>query len=400
MVHTRQTALTMTCALALLAGTASAQRVALPVMPNALPEVVAPAPVNSEIPADLEQTFGQLSSPDFQSRQQATEALLADDRLTLAMVEKVLRRPELSEEARTRLLQVGRQIFFRTPRAAMGLQFGGNLRDRVVVDKTFEKFESFRLLEQGDLIVEAGGYRLDGPGSRIMVQSIIISRDPGESLPVVIRRGAQRLELSIPLGRFADLENNANFIPEDRLARAWRMRSAQFRGDRSAAIRVAPPAGGWSPTLEQQRRVELAALRRQAMEGAPQIAGGGMARGAEQLPDEQRFVQQVVVMNGRQQVINMPIGRQFGEVEFEATLPPMSPAEELLTLAQAKAKITAELKSLPDPAKLTPNDDTHNRIAERRHALEVVEKQRLAIEAEVADGNSGKQSAAESADPK
>lgn len=391
----RQAAASAACLFALSAAGAFAQNVPT-TAPSVTPPPVIEKVVVTELPAGCEELIGQLSSSDFRVRQKATEQLLADERLELPMIERALSRGDLNAEARPRLLQVGRQLFMKTPRGAMGVQFGGNLRDRVIVGRTFEKFESSRLLEEGDMIVEAGGYKLDGPGGRFALQAMIVSRDPGDKLPVVVRRGPQRVAIDIPLGKFADLENT--YIPEDRMQRAWRLRCRALTGERAEAVRLDIPPGAWNPAPEDQRRAELMMLRRQAIEGAPMVAGGGMARVAADMPDEARFVQQVQFINGRQRLVNVPIGRMFTDAEFEASLPPMTAKEELATLAEAKIKYQADLRNLPDPSTLTPNDNVHVVINERKKGLDLLDKQRQAIEAEVAEGNGGKQSAAESTD--
>lgn len=341
---------------------------------------------------DVDRLINQLGSPDFRTREKATEQLTADDRISLSALETALRRNDLSMESRTRLLQVARAKFSRTPRAAMGVQFGGNLRDRVVVGKTFERFESHRLLQEGDMIVGAGGYRLEGPSGRALLQSLIVSRDPGDVLQVVVRRGAEKLTIDIPLGKFNDLDNN--FLPEDRIVRAWRLRSAGLQPQVDEPVRVKVDASAWTIDPDRLKRQELAQMR-QAQEPLPVVAGGGIGRGVIDLGDGQAVRQQVVVFNGRNQIINVPVQVQVFEGDMDMLLPPMSPADELAQLASSRLKLAAEMRALPDPTKLMPSDPTLTIVIERQKQLDLLDRQRKAIEAEVAEGAGGKQSAAE-----
>lgn len=397
------------CVGALVAGQALGQRGAMPLPPKDAAGPAREAAVSAEIPVEAEELITNLSSPEFAVRQRATEQLLSDERLTLPMLEKALARPETTIEARQRLMQVGRQIFLRTPRAAMGVSFDRMFSNRVVVTATYDKFASKRLLEEGDLIVEARGTRLIGPGAQMLLQAIIISHDPGEEIPIVVRRGEQKLALSIPLGRFADLQDVQNnnvpvaaYLPEDRLARGWRIRAGRMAPTPQAqVIRLSVPAAVWSTAAEQSLKRDLALQRRQAVEAVPQVAGGGMPRGAEMLVDEQRFVQQVMVIGGQRQIINMPaMQQQFGDLEIDAMTPAMPAAEELKRLSEAKARYTAELKLLTEPVDLSPNSLMRETIANKQRSLELVDKQRRAIEAEVAEQNGGKQSTAEVPDAK
>ena len=195
-------------------------------------------PLKFESEADARKAFlrvlPELSSAEFAKRRRASEQIIQCEQFTLAMIEEALQDKNLSIEGRTRLLSAGRMKFFNTPRAALGFQFGGHVRDRAVVGKTFPQFPSHRLLEEGDMIVGADGYVIAGPSGQRLLQAIIISHDPKEIIKLVIRRGAQKLNVDVPLGAFVDLEQGggggAVWLGPDRLVPAWKVRSAARLG--------------------------------------------------------------------------------------------------------------------------------------------------------------------------
>jgi hypothetical protein len=244
-----------------------------------------PQPVAPEPAADPDLFFNSLlaalDSADLRLRDQASQHLATHDSISLEQIESALcgpRAERLSPEQRQRLFEAGRARFSRAPRAAMGVQFDqtGPLRDRIIVERTYDKFPSSRLLEEGDIIDSADGVRLLGPGSRTILRSMIFSREPGESIGVVVRRGAQRLDLAIPLGRYQDLDSSVPLDP-DSLMRAWRERlrraaaSPDSRGAAATAVRPPMSADQWR---ESNQRWD----QRRAMTGAGRAGGGPAVR--------------------------------------------------------------------------------------------------------------------------
>jgi hypothetical protein len=380
--------------MAMLSGISSAQIIQLPDPNGQQPKQDADAPEPTLKAEQIRPAFdayvADLASGNFAARQSASTHLSANEQFTLEMLETALKRPDLTLEARYRLFGIARQRFFRSPRAALGFKFGGQLRDRVVVGETYENFASFKLLEIGDMIVGADGVKIEGPSGQAMLQSIILSHDPGESIRLTVRRGARKMELEVPLGPFAGLPNVGGGMLEDRLARAWRIRAQSRMGGLPEPVRVEGPKAPWTPPLdEMQRRLDVG-MRRDANENPIRIVGGGMPRAA-QMGDDNRFLEQgfrpqmMVMPNGKVQVINMPVFRNavgggFGNFDDDGRAP-LSRQRELADLLEAKMEMTKRLGGI-DPALLPPTDSRKPALLELKKQYELIQKQFDAVDAE------------------
>ena len=334
------------------------------------------APPAVPVPAELRALVDALASPDFKVRDEASTRLSDDAAFTLPQIESALKDDNLSHEQRYRLLAAARERFERTPRAAMGVQFAPNLRDRIFVGKTFEPFASHQLLEEGDLIVEAAGVKVSGPNAQWTIQGIIVARDPGDVLPIVVRRGPAKLNINLALGSFSDLPNST--LQDGRLIRAWRVRCAPYmRGGTDSDV-ISTGLTSWpgvDPARAREREVRFRQKLGQA--AAPGIQGGGVPGGAP-LDEPGRFQQAFingnfvngVVVNGRVQF--------FGDPDAEPQFPAMTVQEELDALAQLRAGAQSRLNQLP------PNMSPDVRDGAQK-ALQLIDKQRQAIEAEAAE---------------
>lgn len=362
-----------------------------------------------ETDAQLQEAFAgiirDLGSKDFAARKRATDLLNGSEQFTLAMIERALQDKTLSLEARTRLLSSGRLKFFSTPRAALGFQFGGALRDRVVVGKTFAPFASARLLEEGDMIVGADGYVLTGPSARPLLQAIIISHDPGEVIKLVVRRGGQKLNIDVPLGSFANLDQGG-WLGPDRLVPAWKVRAAVRLGSTAEPVRVNVAASAWGQP-EPQMQAKAIKERMRELEQV-QIAGGGMPRLVQggglfediMLANGAAIRQQIVVVGGRQQA--WPAAR-LGVMDGDLGLTPIAPQEELTQLLQSRmvySKRVDELNKRLADKDLDPDvlESIRTELSEADKQVRVITKQMDAIQAEVDEvraAGEGKHSAAD-----
>jgi hypothetical protein len=382
----------------LLAAAAPAQLIQLP--GKRAPEVIPDDPQDPALEAaQIRPTFDRhvadLASQNFATRQAASNHLSNNEQFTLEMLESALKRQDLTLEARYRLFGIARQRFFRSPRAALGFKFGGQLRDRVVVGETFPQFPSFKILEVGDMIVGADGTKIEGPGGQAMLQSIIISHDPGEILKLTVRRGPRKLDLDVPLGAFKDLDNAGAGLFEDRLARAWRIRAQSRMGGLADPVHIDGPKAPWMAFADEAQKKVDAVMRRDANETPLRIVGGGQPRGAQASDDagrfgEQGFRPQVVVMpNGQARVINMPVFRNafggvgglLGDFDPDSGRAPMKREDELAMLLQQQMDITKRLNGL-DPAALPPGDARLPSLLETKKNLDLIKKQFDAIDAE------------------
>ncbi len=219
---------------------------------------------STETQGIVEQLVERLDAPTLQTREHASRelnAILAASRLAQPpfldrlMEYSILRqahRTELSLETRMRLIGALRQRFMETPRAAMGIRFGGMTPAGVLIQNAFPGFpgNDLGLLIAQDIITAIEGIQLDiqvtqqGDAIRVqeLVRSIILSHEPGEHVRLSILRpglapnldgqvaGAnvidstgQHLELLVPLGAYTALPDNREDL-RPTLENAWRVR--------------------------------------------------------------------------------------------------------------------------------------------------------------------------------
>lgn len=304
----------------------------------------------------IESRVAQLDDGDWMERARATEELRASNDVTLVMLEQMLAERRLSPEQRERLMDVARSKFMSSPRAAMGIRFFMAITSRVVIEKTYPGFSAYDVLEPGDVIVSVDGVRLEGPASRPTMQSQIISRDPGDMLNLVVRRGKQTLNVQVALGSFADLDQPNMSL--NMLLRAWDARTQRF-APVVDGVRVPRVAAWMKPkprTNAQAMAVRLDEAERPgaARVGAVQVAGGGVGRQVENdallLPGGQ----QAVMFRNNQVIMPAPrrgfavFGGMGGGFTFEDQLPPPETIDDMLaTVAGLEEQVRRTLQLSP-----------------------------------------------------
>lgn len=343
--------------------------------------------------AELAPLIDQLGNADLRVRDQASAQILEDPRVTLQVIERTMKdssRP-LSLEQRTRLLVVARERFLKGDRAALGFQFGGQLKDRVVVGQTYPKFPSYKVLEVGDMIVGVEGVDISSPTGRAALQAIIISRDPGDTLALTVRRGAEKLDLNVPLGRFGDLEQPGMPVQQQRMSRppdalmerAWKVRA------RAMTVPNKPIGGfaeAWKPLSQEDRdrRRDLNNKRMNTAMERPSVTGGGTAHVAMTSDDPSEQSWQILIRQQPQLRVIRQAGMvaMFGEFEDESPFARSTPAEELGELARAKAQAAMEAKQLSTTKPRVPDEYllVQADIAKR---VQLIDRQIEAITAEI-----------------
>ncbi len=177
---------------------------------------------------DLTPLLRALDSDSLEQRESAIEQLGANPVVTLREVLGLLKDVSaLTPEQRARLLDLARQMFQDSPRAAMGIQFGGTVDTGVAIAMLIDGFDASRQLRPGDVIETANGQAL----SQNRLRSVIVSHDPGESMDLRIKRtdtdgAVQTLDVSIVLGSFNRLRGGG-FLDSQTLDEAWRVRLAR-----------------------------------------------------------------------------------------------------------------------------------------------------------------------------
>lgn len=195
-------------------------------MPDSVaPEATAPAPDS------IEGLVAALDAEGFDARETASDALRERAAELLHAIEVGrINAADLSPEQRNRVADVLEGHFYETPRAGLGVQFqpmdpAGN---GVALQMVLGEFPASRVLIAGDSIITADGVPLgEMPNSRAMeiLRAMIISRNPGDTLPMTVQRGGVRVELDVELGDFRNLNNGGGAPAEVDLLRAWQLRA-------------------------------------------------------------------------------------------------------------------------------------------------------------------------------
>lgn len=202
----------------------------------------------AEIPEAL---VDQLDSPELNAREEATRKIGDPVRFGMGSIQRSLARTDLTPEQRQRLISAGFELFKSTPRGAMGVAFDGATAAGVLVRPAQQGFDASRVLRADDAIRAIDGRRVEEQDE---IRVAIISRDPGESLPLTIIRDGVPIETSVRLGSYAELQNSQR-LDDVVLAAAWSYRVARFGGGNSQP----PVVGGmamdrWSASAQRQRQ--------------------------------------------------------------------------------------------------------------------------------------------------
>ncbi len=212
----------------------------------------------------VEQLVAELASPELEIRERAQAELAARPDVGLAQIGELLKDSKLSAEARARLVSVGRDVFVRTPRGALGVRFRPGMS--MIVEGALAGFPGATVFKPGDEIIEINGDVVRGrTGMMTDVQGLrpmVVARDPGQTITVTVMRpkvvagegvkapqgggwdgefgggGAaverERVDLPITLGSFDALNrNNQGFmdrITPEQYSVAWQIRLKDMLG--------------------------------------------------------------------------------------------------------------------------------------------------------------------------
>jgi hypothetical protein len=210
-------------------------------------------------PPALDRLVEQLNDDSFEVRTDASDALTNSiTGITLAQIESVLQRPDLTPEQRVRLLDAGERLFRREPRAALGVSWGdlnGPPNSRgVTVGGCIAGFDAANVLKPGDIIIAIGNSKIEDNGyDRSDLACEIVSHDPGEELPITLVRGGQRMTVTCKTGRYDELPRNQfrgdrrSSPDESTLDAAWKRRVDRTLSSVNAVRAIRPPLlqAGW-----------------------------------------------------------------------------------------------------------------------------------------------------------
>ncbi len=339
-------------------------------------------PAEPETPTDFATLVRQLGDESFAVREKAQRTIEGSEAISLKAIEAYVRAEGagLTLEQRERLIAAGRARFIATDRAALGVQFSFALPNRAVIEQTFAPFDSQRVLQAGDIISEIGGVQVEGPGAQSIVRAAIFSRDPGDVVPITVRRGGEMVRSEVRLGRFSDLNGAQNFgnrVPDADLLAAWRVRSRSYAGG-GTPIRAVVAAEAWKPESTAERLRDMRFKQINAGEAvAPEVVAGGVPRGASALEPGQQLVQR----NGM--VVQVQALPRMMERELERR---MTPAEELQRLATTRRNLADNLRALVDARGAAPgNAQVETAITDLERRIAALDRARTAIEREITD---------------
>lgn len=354
------------------------------VVPSSAVRAPSPDPNAAPVP-DYNELIAKLGAESATERERASALLAGDSSFTSKQLEATLRTATLSAEQRYRLLEASKQRFMSTTRAAMGVQqFPRVAPERVIIGTTYPQFPSFKVLREGDMIIEAEGEKLRSYDAWNRLGAHIVSHDPGGTMEIVVRRGEEKLTLHVELGSYKDLPGPSQ-LDVPKLERAWQLRSESFtRAKAREPIAVALPAGKWDPGMESAIDQKLMRLK---MQLRPRIIAGGDARGGELDYDE--------VWNGLNNngvaALDQRMFRNAGQpgmvlMDFGGTT--MTIAQEIAALEQTRDQLKAIIQREGLPGNKPQNRglvDMELGLTDGRKSLTVIEQTIKALNAEAAD---------------
>lgn len=205
------------------------------------PVATAPQPP----PADLGVLVERLADDRWPVRETASAELIFSDAVTMAELEAALRRDDLNIEQRIRLIRAAQARFRAEPMGGLGVSFGpsgeGAVQIQGVVDNGM--FPAAAVIKPGDVVVAIGAEMVAGQDH---MRAEILSRRPGEPLPLLVRRGREMIELRPPVGAYDNLEGAA-LLDDETVAWALRLRHqrAGIAGNEPARVGAGLTGAAW-----------------------------------------------------------------------------------------------------------------------------------------------------------
>lgn len=282
----------------------------------------------------LEGVLPRLDAASIYERLEAQDDLRREVGSSLATVEALLARPNLSAEQAERLSTVGYSIFAAQPRAAMGVRFAlteGN-GDGVVIEGALQGFDAAGVLLPGDTIRTIAGVPIR---AQMDARRVIISFEPGEQVAVEIVRQGQVRDVTVRLGAFSELNNGIRTTVDSASLRlAWETRVARLR---HALMEESLPTG-----LSRDRQDAL------RLEGVSPVLFRVRGQGEAQEVAARVGDGPVVTAGGSSRVVGLSMNRLF---HFRATK--ANQASELDVRTQQSDKVAVQerlvLATLRDP---------------------------------------------------
>ena len=211
-----------------------------------------PAATASALPiGPLDELVQKLQTGTFVQRELASDELETSPSITLESIEDVLIHEQLSPEQRQRLMQAAGNRFINEPRGAMGIQLTNEISDLgLKISGPVQGFDAFTKLKPNDIISRIGDWPIRSAAD---LQAAIVSRTPGETVPVEVLRGAERMTFDITLGSWNDLASPSG-VPWATLELAWAHRSRPYANlNAPRVIELSADERAWLEASNQSR---------------------------------------------------------------------------------------------------------------------------------------------------
>ena len=205
--------------------------------------IVLAASVSAQPESRIDTLVEQLQTGTFIQRELATDELETSPTISLEQIEQVLINRDLLPEQRQRLMQAAADRFINEPRGAMGIQLTNEISDLgLKISGPVEGFDAFDKLKPNDIISRIGDWPIRSSAD---LQAAIVSRTPGDTVPVEILRGAERMTFDITLGSWSDLASPSG-VPWATLELAWAHRSRPYANlGAPRVIELTPDERAW-----------------------------------------------------------------------------------------------------------------------------------------------------------
>jgi hypothetical protein len=206
---------------------------------------------------NVQATLSELRSDDYATRQRATQALLADEKLVDEDFKALCAAATLPEQ-RERLLDAARHHLVRRMQEPLSRQGGagslglsllpappspGAPRGATRVGTTYPGFPAYVSLRPGDLILAVNGQVLpvlpDDVAVRQRFVDMIQVNPAGTTIRLKVSRDGKPLDLSVKLASFDAL--NTLYESEGRLRQSFHIQWDQLRRELTALTPTAPP---------------------------------------------------------------------------------------------------------------------------------------------------------------
>ena len=220
--------------------------------PDQQSESSSPQALVSPADGELGALLAMLSSDSCEERDRASAALRDRSRAGDADLAGAMRSGALGLEQQERVMEAMRERYMAGPLPALGISMQGVREQPGIAIQTVQpQFPAANVLKPLDIVLAADGVEFPAMSDTVALARVILSHDPGDTIPLRILRGEQELVVEAPLGRHADLQNlgdaRGGSPPPAALESAWALRLERLGlgAERLPVVRVLASRDLW-----------------------------------------------------------------------------------------------------------------------------------------------------------